>query len=143
MGASERDEWQRFVWRAELSKVDARRLVFVDECGTNTSLTPLHAYAPRGRRAHVKVPRNRGANNTLLSSISVEGMGPSMVVVGPATREVFEAYVEHFLCPDLKAGQIVVMDNLAVHKGKRVGELIEERGANYSTCLPTRRTSIR
>ncbi len=113
MGASERDEWQRLVWQAELSKVDARRLVFVDECGTNTSLAPLYAYAPKGHRAHLKIPRNRGANITPLSSISVKGMGPSMVVVGAATREVFEAYVEYFLCPDLK--------------GKRVCELIEER----------------
>jgi transposase len=127
LGASERDEWQRLVWRAELSKVDARRLVFVDECGTNTSLAPLYAYAPKGRRAYSKLPRNRGANITLLSSISVEGMEPSMVVVGSVTREVFEAYVEQFLCPDLKAGQVVVMDNLAAHKGKRVGELIEAR----------------
>ena len=42
--------------------VESRRLVFVDECATNTSLSPMYAYAPKGRRAYAKVPRNRGAN---------------------------------------------------------------------------------
>lgn len=65
MGASERDEWLRLLWRTELSKVDAKLLVFVDECGTNTSLAPLYAYALKGYRAHSKVPRNRGKNTTL------------------------------------------------------------------------------
>ena len=82
MGASERDEWLRLLWRTELSKVDARLLVFVDECGTNTSLAPLYAYAPKGSRAHGKVPRNRGKNTTLIASITISGMGEAMALEG-------------------------------------------------------------
>ncbi len=52
------------------------RLVFVDECGTRTSLAPLYGYAPRGERLRLSVPRKRGKNTTLLSSMSSEGMGP-------------------------------------------------------------------
>ena len=67
------------------------RLVFVDEMGTHTSLAPLYAYAPIGERAFFEIPRNRGKNTTLLSSLHAQGMGPSMAVEGATTREVFEA----------------------------------------------------
>jgi transposase len=108
--------------------LDARGLVFVDEMGTNISLSPLYAWAKKGQRAHCSVPRNRGANTTVLSSMSLRGMGPSLTVEGTTTSVVFEAYVEQVLAPTLRRGQVVVMDNLSAHKGERVRELIEERG---------------
>ena len=107
--------------------LESERLVFVDETGTNTSLSPVYAWSKRGERARMKVPRNREPNTTLLASMKAEGMGPCMAVVGSTTREVFEAYVELVLAPSLCPGQIVVMDNLTAHKGDRVSELIEER----------------
>jgi len=106
--------------------LDGKLLVFVDEMGTHTSLAPSYGYSPRGKRAFFKVPRNRGANTTLLSSMSLEGMGPSMAVEGSTTKEVFEAYVEHFLAPTLRVGQAVITDNLSAHKGERVRKLIED-----------------
>ena len=108
--------------------VDPRRLVFVDECGTNTSLSPMYAYSLKGRRAYAQVPRNRGSNTTLLASMSLEGMGPCLTVEGTTTTIVFEAYVEQVLAPSLKCGQIVVLDNLSAHKSERARELVEERG---------------
>jgi hypothetical protein len=83
-------------------KLDARRLVFVDEMGTNTSLSPLYAWAPRGQRASYSVPRNRGPNTTLLSSMTLEGMGTSLAVEGATNREIFETYVQRVLAPCLK-----------------------------------------
>ena len=137
MGASERDEWLRAAWRVMLAaRIDPERLVFVDEMGTNTSLFPIYAWAPKGRRAHCSVPRNRGKNTTLLSSMSLSGMGPSLAVDGPTDREVFEAYVERVLAPTLRAGQVLVMDNLSVHKGERVRELIEHRGCQLLYLPP-------
>ncbi len=129
MGASERDEWLRAAWRAPIGReVDARRPVFVDECGTHTSLASLYAWARRGERAHAQAPRNRGKNTTLLASMTSSGMGPCMaVVVGSTTAAVFEAYVEQVLAPALRPGQIMVMDNLAAHKGERIRELVEGR----------------
>jgi transposase len=128
VGALERDEWARVAWQAMIAeKLDARQLVFVDEMGTNTALSPLYAWAPRGQRARCSVPRNRGKNTTLLASMSVEGMGPTLAVEGTTNREVFEAYIEWVLAPTLRPGQVVVMDNLSAHKGRKVGELIEER----------------
>ena len=64
----------------------------------------------------------------MLSSMSAEGMGPSLAVEGTTTSVVFEAYVEQVLAPTLCSGQVVVMDNLSAHKGERVKEMIEQRG---------------
>ena len=113
-----------------------RRLVFVDEMGANTSLSPLYAYSPVGQRAHCSVPRNHGKNTTLLSSMSTRGMGPSLAVDGPTDREVFEFYVEKVLVPTLRAGQVMVMDNLSAHKGEKVSELIEARGCELLYLPP-------
>jgi transposase len=125
----ERDEWLRAAWKVMVARpLDARSLVFVDEMGTNTSLSPLYGWAKKGERAYCSVPRNLGKNTTLLSSMSVEGMGPSLAVEGATNREVFETYVERVLAPTLRRGQLVVMDNLSAHKGERVRELIEGRG---------------
>lgn len=112
----------------EVGRIDPGRLVFVDEMGTHTSLAPLYAYAPVGERAFFEIPRNRGKNTTLLTSLHPGGMGPSMAVEGATTSRVFATYVEKVLVPSLKEGQIVVMDNLGAHRPKRVRELIEGRG---------------
>ncbi len=136
VGASERDEWLRAAWRAMVHTLDTKRMVFVDECGTHTSLAPLYAWAPRGKRAYSKVPRNRGKNTILLASMTLEGMGPCLAVVGSTTREVFEAYVDRVLLPALKPGQVVVMDNLSAHKGSKVRELIEARGCELLFLPP-------
>jgi len=75
-------------------QVEAKRLLFVDEMGTNISLSPLYAWAPKGERAHWSVPRNRGSNTTVLSSMTLEGMGPALTVEGATTSALFETYVE-------------------------------------------------
>jgi transposase len=137
VGAAERDKWLRAAWRMTLAaQIDPKRLVFVDEMGTNTSLSPIYAYSPRGQRAYCSVPRNRGPNTTLLSCMSVEGMGASLVVAGATNRGVFEAYIERVLSPELRPGQVVVMDNLTAHKGERVRELIEEQGCELLYLPP-------
>ena len=108
--------------------LDAQSLVFVDEMGTNTSLSPLYGWSKKGQRARCSVPRNRGKNTTLLATMSLEGMGPSLAVEGATNAKVFETYVERVLGPTLRRGQVVVMDNLSAHKGERIRELIERRG---------------
>ncbi len=133
----------RCAWRALVSgRLDGRRFVFVDECSTNTSLSPIHGWSRRGSRVRFEAPRNWGANVTLLSSMSRSGMGPSLAVEGATTKAVLETYAERVLAPSLSPGQIVVMDNLSAHKGERIRELIARAGAaSCSTCRPTRRTS--
>ena len=130
--ASERDEQKRGLWLWLASRFDARRLVFVDESGFNTSMTRLRARAPKGKRAYGKVPRNRGKNTTLIASITLQGgMGESMTLEGSTDAAAFEAYdVEHFLAPSLCEGQVVVLDGLGAHRTQKVRELIQARGAD-------------
>ena len=128
MAASERSEQERTSWRKQVSPLPAKQFVFVDECGSNIALTPLYGRAPKGQRATDSVPRNRGKNTTLIASLSLEGIGASMIIEGAANAVAFEAYIEHILVPSLVKGQIVVMDNLRVHKSARVRQLIEEQG---------------
>ena len=119
----------RAAWRVMVTaKVAPEWLVFVDECGTHTSLAPIYGYAPEGERLRLRVPRRRSKNNTLLSSMTLSGMGPSLAVEGATTARVFEAYVKKVLAPSLHAGQVVVMDNLGAHRPRRVRELVEQRG---------------
>jgi transposase len=103
-------------------------LVFVDETGSNIAMAPRFGRAPRGQRLYASVPRNHGANTTLLSCLTIEGMGPSLLVEGATTTEVFEAYVRQVLVPWLRPGQIVILDNLSAHTGVRVRSWIEAAG---------------
>jgi len=103
--------------------------VFVDETGSHLGLTRTCARAPRGERARGSAPRNRGKNRTTLGSVTLDGMGPGLLVEGGISTAGFEAYVEHLLAPTLRPGQIVVMDNLKQHRSDRTRALIEARGA--------------
>ena len=128
LGATERDEEKRSAFRERLRGVDPERLMFVDESSTNVAMVPRYGRAPRGERAFGKAPRNWGKNVTLISSITMAGMGPSMSIQGSSDTESFGLYMREILAPRLKAGQIVLMDNLSVHTSGWVRDLIEEKG---------------
>jgi transposase len=110
--------------------------VFVDEMGSNTSLSPLYGWSRVGERLRAQAPKNWGKNVTLLCSMTHRGMGPSVAVEGATTRAVFEAYVEQALVPSLSPAQVVVMDNLSAHKGGRVRELVEGAGCELLYLPP-------
>jgi transposase len=134
--ATERDERARGSFRERLRGVEPERLRFVDESSTNVALIPRYGRAPKGERARGSAPRNWGKNVTLISSISLEGIGPSMSIEGPSDTDSFGIYMREILAPTLKAGQIVLMDNLSVHKGKWVRELIEQKGCQLWLLPP-------
>lgn len=119
-----------------MRSIVADRFVFVDECSTNISLSPIFARAPKGERARGKAPRNWGKNVSLICAIDAGGVKPSMSVEGAVDSKAFEIYIEHFLAPKLKRGQIVVMDTLSVHKSKGVQRLIEGVGCELLFLPP-------
>lgn len=126
--ASEQDEAARAAWQEQAKQLPTQDLVIVDETGSRINMTPLYAYAPRGERAIGTVPRNYGANLTLIASLSVQGMGEAMLLNGSADAAAFETYVEQILAPSLRPGQIVILDNLSIHLGLRVKHAIEAKG---------------
>ena len=120
--ASERDQTARQEWRQQAQVIDARRFVFVDECGSHTSLIPLYGWAPRQDRCVESVPKNRGQNTTILGALSWSGVQAAMTLEGAADTLAFEAFVEWVLCTTLVPGQIVVLDNLSIHKSRKARE---------------------
>lgn len=100
----------------------------MDESGTHTRMTPLYACAPRGQRAYGYAPRNHTRNTTLVAALTLGGIPDSMAVEGAMDGAAFVAWLEQGLGPTLVAGQVVVMDNLSVHKGERVRAIIERHG---------------
>jgi transposase len=106
----------------------ATEVTFIDESGTQTNMTPRYSRAPRGERAYGSAPRNHDTITTLVASLSLTGLGAAMTLEGALDGDAFVAYLTAFLVPTLVPGQIVVMDNLSVHKDKRVRPLIEGAG---------------
>jgi transposase len=92
-------------------------------------MTRLRGRAPRGQRLIDKTPHGHWKTTTLIAALGVEGMRCSTVVDGAVNGDVFEAFVEQVLVPDLRPGDLVIMDNLSSHKRQRIRELIEDAGA--------------
>ncbi len=99
-------------------------------------MTRLRGRAPRGQRLIDKTPHGHWQTTTLIAALGIEGMQCSTVVDGAVNGDVFEAFVEQVLTPQLKPGDIVVMDNLSSHKRVRVRELIEARRAKLMYLPP-------
>lgn len=117
------------MWLAEVLKQDPNRLMFIDESGFNLAMTPLYARAPKGQRAYGQVPKNRGENSSLIAALSLDqGISAAMTLEGAVDGIAFKVYVQEVLAPTLRPGQIVVLDNLQVHKIQAVREAIEARG---------------
>ena len=105
--------------------MNLEKLVFIDESGAKTNMTRLYGRAKAGKRAIDKTPSGHWCTTTMISSMRLDGSTACMVVDGATDKDVFKAYVQHILCPTLKPGDIVIMDNLSAHKNQEVKDLIE------------------
>jgi transposase len=110
--------------------------VFIDETWAKTNMARTHGRARRGERLRVGVPHGHWKTTTVVAALSLRGMIAPFVLSGPINRDAFEAYVEHVLVPELRTGDIVVMDNLSSHKGPEVRALIEAAGAHLLFLPP-------
>ena len=115
---------------------DPDRLVFIDESSAKTNMTRLRGRAPRGQRVHASCPHGHWHATTMISSIRVDGSTACMAIEGATDTEVFDTYVERFLRPSLRPGDLVVMDNLSPHKAARSQALIEQAGARVLFLPP-------
>ena len=134
--AGERDtpevQAKRRRYRAKVRRIEAKRLVFVDETGVNTAMTPTHAWARRGERAEGSVPSSWGST-TVIAALGSDGVRAPLVFPGATDTQAFQTYVDQVLVPELRPGDVVVFDNLKPHLSRHVAESIERAGA---TVLP-------
>jgi transposase len=116
-------------WIAYRHRIDASRLVFIDETWTKTNMAPLRGWAPRGQRLKAKAPHGRWKTMTFLAALRHDRVEAPWLIDGPINGERFRLYIEKILLATLRPGDIVVMDNLGSHKSKVVRQLLRAAGA--------------
>ncbi|MDW8326578.1 MAG: IS630 family transposase [Anaerolineales bacterium] len=114
----------------------AKKLKFIDESGIPLGLTRLFGRAAPGQRVVEATPGYAGAHYTTIAALGLEGVSAPWVFEGAMNTATFEAYVEFVLCPTLRPGEIVILDNLSAHKSARVRQLVEARGARLEFLPP-------
>ena len=133
---TERVQHRRVEYDEEIKTEVLSKLKFLDEAGSNLAMTRLYGRGERGARVVETVPQNYGENITMLASLSLSGIEAPMTINGAVDGVVFKVYVEEVLSPTLKAGEVVIMDNLPAHKVSGIRELIEARGAKLIYLPP-------
>jgi len=111
-------------------------LVFLDETWASTNMARRYGRAPRGERLRAGVPHGHWKTTTFVAGLRLSGIVAPFVLDGAINRIAFETYVEKVLVPELKPGDIVVMDNLSSHKGPQVKAMIEAVGASLLYLPP-------
>jgi transposase len=137
MAASERNNYKRGWFRRRARTLNHRRLVFLDESAVNTAMTPRYGRAPRGERAVDYAPRNYGEQTSLIGTLSFgRGLIAMMTLTGAVDTLAFDAYLSHVLAPRLRKGDVLVLDNLNVHKASQVERIAGERGVQVLWLPP-------
>jgi transposase len=127
--AQEADPVERATFRKKQRRLNVWRLVFVDEFGVNRAMSRIYARALRGERARVKEPAERGSNISVISALRLSGVGATMMIEGAVDTQVWDVYIERFLVPELKPGEIVMLDQVSFHSSLRAIGLIRAAGA--------------
>ena len=123
-------------WKAAQAALDPERLVFIDETGANTKMVRTRGRAPKGQRLVGHEPWGHWKTTTFTAGLRRDGLVAPYVLDGPMNGRAFLVYVEKILAPELRPGDIVVMDNLAAHKVQGVRALIEAAGAHLLYLPP-------
>ena len=119
---------KRAAWHQELAQIPVDKLVFLDESGVSSNLTRLRGRALRNQRLVARVPHGHWQSNTVIAAIRLSGVCSPAVFNTATDAEVFQVYVEQTLLPELRPGDVVIMDNLPAHKVKSVRATIEQAG---------------
>ena len=123
-------------WEETLALHDAGRYVFLDETGVATDLLRRYGRSPRGVRLRDYTPCGHWQTHTVIAALRVDGLHAPAVFDGPLDNPTFLAYVEQVLVPTLRRGDVVVLDNLAMHKQPEVQIAIERVGARLRFLPP-------
>ena len=127
-----RDEWRSEV----MPGLDPARLVFIDGTWAKTNMTRTHGYAPRGERLVEAVPHGHWHTTTFVGALTVRGFVAPTVVDGAINGDLFRAYVEKVLAPELRPGDVVVLDNLGSHSVAGVRPAVERAGCRLLYLPP-------
>ena len=124
------------MWKTTQALLNAARLFFIDETGTNTAMTRLRGRCRKGKRLIAHVPHGHWKTTTFVAGLRCDAIIAPLVVDGPMNGEIFRAWVEQHLAPLLRPGDVVIMDNLPAHKVEGIRALIEAAGATLVYLPP-------
>lgn len=127
---------RRARWKKYQGRIDPTRLAFIDETWAKTNMAPLRGWCARTERLIGKVPHGHWKTMTFLAALRCDRIDAPCVIDGPINGESFRAYVEQFLVPTLRPGDVVIMDNLGSHKGRAVRDAIRQAGAHRLLLPP-------
>lgn len=123
-------------YHEKIESEDIGKLIFIDETGTTKNMTLPYGRAPEGKRAVGVRPVSQGRRVSVIGALSPNGLEDCMTFEGTLNGEIFLYYLNNFLCPALKEGQVVITDNAKAHKVGGVKELIESKGAKLIYLPP-------
>jgi len=123
-------------WQTWQPLRDVRQYIFLDECGVTTDLLRRYGRSLRGTRLHDHTPCSHWQTHTVIAGLRLGGLTAPAVFDGPIDNRTFLAYVEQVLVPSLRGGDVIVLDNLAVHKQPEVRAAIEHAGAHLRFLPP-------
>ncbi len=126
---------KRRAFRKQVREIDPKHLVFVDETGVTTAMTPAYAWAPCGERAVDSTPAT-WETVTLTAALGLDGVRAPLAFPGATNTMVFQTYVAQVLVPELHEGDVVVFDNLKPHLSAEVSASIERVGARVLPLPP-------
>jgi transposase len=126
----------RLAWHEAQPKMDVEKLVFIDETGAATNMTRRYGRAPKGCRCIDSTPLGDWQTTTFIAGLRHRRLTAPLVIDGPMDGELFLAWVNQFLCPTLRAGDIVILDNLSSHKVEGVQQAIAAVGATVLYLPP-------
>jgi transposase len=112
-----------------LKNVPVEKLVFLDESGARTNMTRLYGRAPVGQRVVSKVPHGHWKTCTMLCAVRLSGPLAAVTLDGAVDADTFLVYIREVLVPQLRPGDVVVLDNLQAHKASGVKQAVETAGA--------------
>ncbi len=130
-------------WRLNQSRLDPRRLVFLDETGLSTAMARRYGRALRGERLVAPIPAGHWQTVTLVQAIDINGIRTALLLDGPLDGASFTGCCEWLLAQVLRPGEIVILDNLSRHKSKTARAAIQVPVLMFWICLRTRPTSSR
>jgi putative transposase len=123
-------------WRRAIGHLNPERLVFIDETWIKTNMAPIRGWGIKGERLKGFAPDGRWRTLTFLAALRANTLAAPCVVDGPINGIIFRAYVEQFLVPELRPGDIVVLDNLGSHRAQAIRSAILAVGAKLAFLPP-------
>jgi transposase len=130
---------KRRVWRHLRQPFMAKhleRLVVLDETWLKTNMVKTTGWAPVGERLVDHAPFGHWNTQTFIAALRHDRLDAPWIMPGAINRTLFETYIETQLAPTLRAGDVVILDNLSSHKGPKAAEMLREVGAWFLFLPP-------